>query len=372
MPFLPFVLFFCFFSFSSWSLVFDWSGWTRMESYYQHPSNYYGTYNLVLQPKIQVIDSLDISGRLELRSLKGSAFSSSLIDRQTGLLFLYKEGSDKRDLKIESLYLGLSQMYVDYQSEFFKLRLGRAPYHFGLGTSHSASLDPSQHWITIYNQALLYVEYSDFYFQPAIFYQGEVSFLGSAQAGISKPYWKAELLYQNDFEKYSFIELFGKYKKTDWELKASASYVFDKETNASLALEALFPFFVKIPFQLEIKSGGIVGENLAFHPNYDLALIFWNRYMSSGEGESLQVAHHQLHSGLYFSPRLLFSFWKNQLKVRPLFLIAGELDEKKLNYEFDLEGFYHPGENVFFSLKGGAFYSEELHFALLAQAAVSF
>ena len=398
-----FILFFFIFSFSSWSLNLDWSGWTRWEGYYQQDSSnhsYYGNYHFVLQPKIHVVDGLNIIGRLDLSVLGESSLSSSPIERQTGFVFIYGENSKQQDLKSHPLFLRFSQIYIDYQAEFFTIRLGRAPYHFGMGTTYSASQNPFQHWISIYNQAVLYFEYSAFYFQPAVLHQEASSLsgadqakegtgiqlaypeggpvLGLAQAGLLNEFWKLEALYQYDFFKnHSFMEVFGRYEQTPWEVKGSVSSAFGKDTNMSLALEALVPIPTKIPLQLEIKSGGAFGS-VSFHPNYNVALLFWNRYMKShtnpgnSSTTSFQIATGQIQSGIYFSPRLLFSFLEDHLKVRPLLLLARDLNEKKFNYEFDLEGIYQLNENLFFSLKGGALYTKELSLALLAQAAVSF
>ena len=400
-----FILFLFFFSFSSWSLSLDWSGWTRWESYYQKDSSVhsdysdYSNYHFVLQPTIHVVDGLNIIGRLDLSSLGESSFSSSPIERQTGFVFIYGENSKQQKLEFPPLFLRLSQIYMDYQAEFFTIRLGRAPYHFGMGTTYSASQDPFQHWISVYNQAVLYLEHSPFYFQPAILHQkessvagadqakkatavlpgypGEGPVLGVAQAGLLNEAWKLEALYQYDFFKsHSFMEVFGRYEQTGWEVKGSASYAFEKDTNMSLALEAFVPIPAKIPLQLEIKSGGAFG-GFSFHPNYNVALLFWNRYMqaptnSNSSASSFQIATGQIQNGIYFSPRLLFSFLDDHLEVRPLLLLARDLNEKKFNYEFDLEGIYQLDENLFFSLKGGALYTKELHLALLAQAAVSF
>ena len=375
----PFFIFLFLFSWPSWPLSLDWSGWSRVEGYYQYSPDhhYYGSYHLVLQPNIHVVDGLNITGRLDLNTLGKSPFSPSAVDRQTGFVFVYGENSNPRDLEFHPLFLSLSQIYMDYQSEFFKIRLGRAPYHFGMGLTYFASEDPFQHWISVHNQVALYLEHPQFYIQPAILNQKDGSFVGLAQAGFLNEGWKLSALYQHDFKKNSFLEAFGQYGQNNWEVQGSASYAFQEQSNMLIALEALIQVPTKIPFQLEIHTGGAFGE-LSFHPNYDVALLFWNRRMSPLESKEtetnpFQMAEGQIHSGVYFSPRLLFSFLDDRFKIRPLLLLARDLEAKKWNYELNLEGMYQLEESLFLSLQGGALYIDsKLKVALLAQAAVSF
>ena len=269
-------LFFLFFSLSSWSVSFDWSGWTRVESYYQNSSthSYYSNYHFVLNPSIHVIDGLRVTGRLDLSLFGESFFPASLNERQTGFVLIYSENSRQKNLQSHQLFLRPSQVYMDYQNEFLKIRLGRAPYHFGLGTTYSASQDPFQHWMSVYNQAALYFEYSRFYFQPTLLHHELNDKAASVlQAGILNEEWLLEALYQYDFKDDSFVEVFGKYEKLNWGLKSSVLYGFTENTNMLIALEAFIQAPFKVPFQIELKAGGAVGDS-AFHPNYDLALLF--------------------------------------------------------------------------------------------------
>ena len=366
--------------FEAWSLSFDWSGFTRLEGYYQNSSdhNYYGDYHFVLQPKIHVVDGLSVIGRLDLNSLGETLFSPSEAYRQTGLVLLYAENSKRKELDFKALFFTLSQIYLDYETEFFKIRLGRAPYHFGMGVSYFASQNPFQHWVSVYDQLSVYLEYAPFYLQPSLFYQKENSALGVLQAGLLKEDWELKALVQYDFKDHSLAELFGQYKKANWEIKSSVSYVFQEEINMAFALEASAKIPATIPVRFEIKTGGAFGDFL-FHPNYDLALLFGNRYITeqnnlqNSDSAFVQIAQGQVQNSIYLSPRLLFSVLNDNLKIRPLLLLARGLDSKKFDYEFDLEGIYQLDESLFFSLKGGLFYTEkEFLFALLAQTAVSF
>ena len=410
MPKVINILLFLLFSFSAGAVSFNWSGWNRFETYYQQSDepSYYGNYHFVLRSQIHLKDGLDFNSRIDLWPYTEAFNSFSLSSyRQTGFVFLYKEFSQALAYQAFPLFLfSLSQLYIDYQSEFFKIRFGQAPYHFGLGTTYSAEENPFQHWISVYKQLAVHIEYSSLYLQPAFLYtmsfseqntvtaskqekvaeQGPSSsqpvresraLLGVLQAGLLREDFKVSLLGQYNFrEEQYFAEAYGEYRKTNWELRASSSYAFTDQTSFALALEGTMDFPTKIPLRLEVKAGAITGD-LAFHPNYDLALLFWNR-MIKDSGDRLQKSYPyqinegQVQKGLYFSPRLIFSFFNDQLKVKPLFLLAKSLEDEKINYELDLEGHYKFNDYMFFSLIGGALYKQKINFALLGQAAVSF
>lgn len=362
-----------FFSFPAWSLYFNWSGWTRFESYYQHSEeeDYYGGYHLVLSPEIHVMDGLTLKSRLDLKFFGDSSEARPLPFRQRGLILA--SSGKPQEWSWDKLFLNPSQIYVDYETELLTVRLGRAPYHFGLGTVYSASENPFHHWMSVYNQASVYLEYSQFYLQPVFLNeQNRNRFL--IQAGWLHEDWGLEAFYQHDFEEDSLIQIYGKYEQPKWELKSSFSYLIKEKTNGALAVEASADLPESLPFKLELKAGGAVGE-FVFHPNYDVSLLFWNRLISKGaDSESaLQIAEGQIQKGLYFSPRLLFSFFDDNFKIRPITLLAHSFEKKAFHYELDLEAMYRLGENLFFSVIGGALYShKKSHFALLAQAAVSF
>ena len=364
------------FSFPVWSVSVNWSGWTRLEAYYQHSDshNYYGNYHFVLQPEIHVTDGLTVTGRLDLFPISSSLGDTSSYEnkRQRGFVFIYGENSKQSKITDSPLFLRASQIYLDYEAEFFNIRLGRAPYHFGMGMIHSASQDPFQHWITVYNQVLLYLEYSKFYLQPMVFHRDrdKGTLLGAAQAGLVDETWKAEALYQYDFNTHSFLELFGEYEQDNWGLKSSFAYAFKRDVNVAAALEAFVDIPVKIPLQFELKVGGAMGD-LSFHSNYNVALLYWNRLMKDNfqtpppQQENVvsleqpllkekpdplpfQIAQGQIQKGIYISPRLLFSFFDDSLKVRPLGLFARDLQGGTFNYEFDLETGYQLDESLFF------------------------
>ncbi|MCZ0932277.1 MAG: hypothetical protein OXJ52_03885 [Oligoflexia bacterium] len=390
-PFKILFYYFLFLSYSSWAVSFDWSGWARLDSYYQHEGNYYGSFHSVLNSDIFITDSLSFKSRIDLfpflkeKSLAENYLLFETAYRQTGFVFLYKEEGKKARSELPLVFFLPTQFYVDYQQEFFKVRLGRAPYHFGLGTTYSATNNPFEHWMSLYNQLSVLMEYQSIYIQPALLHGGEPSadlkllegeLSALLQAGIQQENWKLSALYRHAFERDSLIELFGEYKKWNWDIRASSSYVFKPGVHFSLALEGKMKLPSQIPIQLELKTGGVSGD-LAFHPNYDMALLFWNRWMSGKELSAgnypYQIASGQVQKGIYFSPRAVFSFLDETLRIQPLLLLAGSLEDKKLNYEMDLKAEYQLDENLFFSLTAGALYSyEKLYLSLLAQTAASF
>ena len=371
----------------SWSLSFDWSGWTRLSSYYQWPAGYYGHFHFVLNSDISISDNLSFKSRWDLfpflkdKSLAENYLSFETAHRQTGYVFLYKEKGKKSSPKLPLAFVLPTQFYLDYQEEFFKVRLGRAPYHFGLGTTYSARSNPFDEWMSLYNQLALYMEYEFFYIQPGLildregFFSEENRILAILQAGIQRADWSLSALVQSSFKKDSFVELFAEYRKSSWDLKASSSYAFKPGTHFSLAFEGAIDLPIPIPTQLELKAGGITGD-LAFHPNYDLALLFWNRWMSEGDstekGYPYQIAKGQAQNGVYFSPRMIFSIPQTDLQIQPLFLLARDFEDKKFSYEMDLIARYKWADNLFFSLTAGALYTKKLSLALSAQTAASF
>lgn len=362
------------FSFSAWSLHFDWSGWIRTEAYYQSSkdTDYYGSYHFALSPKIHVMDGLSVNARLDLR-LIGDSSSSLPFYRQRGLILTSSGASSLNEGDWSDLFLNPSQFYIDYGTEFFTVRLGRAPYHFGLGAVYSASESPFQHWMSLYNQLSFYLEYSYFYFQPVFLNEKDTNRL-LAQAGLLYKDWKLEAFYQHDFEEDALIQFYGQYEQPSWEVKSSLSYILKEQNNGAVTIEASTELPKSLPFKLEVKAGGAFGDFL-FHPNYDLALLFWNHLITekTDSNSELKIAEGQIQKGLYFSPRLLFSFFDESLQVRPIALVARSLEEKTLHYELDLEALYRLDKNLFFSAIGGALYSnKKSHFAFMAKAAVSF
>ena len=366
--FIFFILTFPFFAFSSYV---DWSGWMRAEGYYEQKleeQSYYSNYHLVLKPRLHVIDGLKVFSRWDIGESEGLSLPGNY-DNQTGLVLFSSEGVGSYFTKP---VLQLSQLYMNYETEFFKVLLGKAPRHFGMGITYSSSDSPFQHWTSVYSQALLYLKYFDFYIQPMAFLYHDFSM--ALQAGVSRDSWSVEGFYEYIFNKRSFIEAFGKYEQDNWRAKGSFNYVIDN-SDLGVALEAEMDFVNPLPCTVALKGGGVFGE-LAFHPNYDVALLLWNRTLyqahSDQENSFLQIDELQINKGLYFSPSLSFHFFNKALQVKPLLVLAHSYERKEFYYEFDLESLFHVSQKLFFLFKGGVLYDRDFFFGFLGQAAVSF
>ena len=409
------LFFLCFacLSLSAQAASLDWSGWFRVDGFGLRSSSknsYYSSYQLVLLPKFHITDGLSLKARLELFPLflNEACYSHpSKARRQTGPLLFYKwrnktlnsclsakEGAFSKIPLSKLPWFFPSQIYWDYEKEFFKLRLGKAPWHFGMGTTYYASKDPFSYWISAPWQLAFRLSHSPFYVQPALLLEkdilelvtedqtgdqtGENLFSALIQGGLSLKDWSVEAFLQYKFkESQLFAELFGKYQWKEGDIQASASYGFDDTMKG--VLDAGWHPQVSFPLRLELKVGAAL-NNSFFHPGYDIAFLFWNRFMqkkdtspSSEDQQNLQLEDGMIQKGIFFSPSLVFSFLDEELKIKTTGLLAHELQDKTWNYELGLEGIYQIEEALSFSLKGGGLYRQKkIHLGLLAQAAVSF
>ena len=370
----------------------SWSGSGRMEAFYQDEKNYYSSLYFALNSEIHIIDSVSFHARFDIVGFepKENAFWKNILSQkrasllsQSGFIFLYEEDSDQnKTMPVPFILPAL--FYLDYEREFFKVRLGRAPYHFGLGTTYSAENSPFNLWMNAPDQISIYMEYQNFYLQPSFFHQikdsSERELSALLQGGIEQQDWRLSLLYEYKLKKDedSFIEIYGEYQQKNWKAKLSSSYIFTESTNLSLAFEGGYFWPAVFPVDLELKAGGLIGS-ARFNPQYNLSLILQNRWMKKIESprnteafKKYQIAGAQIQESVYVSPRLTFSFFEESLKLQPLFLLTGSLDGKKWTYEWDLFAKYKIYESFFLQLQGGALYEKKWVFALLAQAAVSF
>ena len=368
------------FPLSSGAVTFDWSGWSRLEAYYQSDQKYYGDLAFVLNSKLSIKDGLSFNSRWDMVNFQGDWEdlwkNPNLMSQpyhQKGYVFFY-EGSKSRGLP----FVLPVQFYLDYQSEFFKVRAGRAPYHFGLGANYSASKDPFALWISAPDQISVYMEYSFFYLQPSVFHHfsgNKSEFSGLLQAGLSQKDWEIQALYEYPFGlNPAWIELYGEYKKPLWNVRASGTYVLENPTRFSILLESLYRLN-KPRIDFKLKAGCLEG-NVRLHPNYNVGLLLGNRHIvdegveEEAEARDYQIAKGQLENILYVAPHISFYLWEKKLKLEPLFLLA--YHKEKFHYEGDFLGRYRFNDSLFFDLKAGALYQEDWIFALLAQAAVSF
>ncbi len=403
---LYFLFVFLFIAQPAWSLTLDWKGFSRTEVYYENsrpiirdktlsktevhygvnPEKfYYGNFHLVLKPEIRVIDGLSVFSRLDLHPFSPSVYSSSN-RRQTGVVFLNSIESSKSTEESNLLFLNLSQIYVTYKTEFFKLKLGKAPYHFGLGVTYSAETSPFDHWISTFNQMALYFEYSHFYLQPSVFLDdGET--ISINQIGMQGDKWNVEALVQyNLTEEESFIEAFGTYKEGSVDTKLSVSYFFaDNEDKDNEELAVVFEGGIDLPIRLSPRfelKGGYASEWFRIHPNYNVALLLGNRVINLREtkktqlsdDDELAIAEGRIHDVAYLSPRISFHFLQDTLKITPIVSLDYKLSDEKLRYELDLQAHYKLEENFSVLIQGGVLRVLEKNYiyGFLAQAAVTF
>ena len=355
-------------------LTMDWSGFTRGEFHLQKSNgNMYGEYHLVLQPKIQVIDRLSIVGSLELfPSYSQDLFLESLSSkRRVGVLFFHRPSLSGLD--VSSLLLNVTQFYVNYESEFFRFRFGRAPYHFGLGITYNDGQDPSHYWFSVFNQLALYLEYSHFYFQPVLI-QDQDKLVALVQAGIQSSQWKLEGFYRYDRTTTRYVELYGEYLWKNWDAKASVSYDFSNELSLGVAFEGGIKIATAIPSRLKVKAG--VAQNFSFHPNYEVAFLLWNHLIERANEQATQKVLLQdisVSNLVYFNPFWEFALVKKTFDLTPSVTLGYELEERKTSYELDLKGRYLFSKNFSVSVTGGLLYKDKKsNYGVLGQAAVTF
>ena len=368
----------------SWSLTLDWKGFSRTEVYYESSPEdvYYGNLHLILKPEIKVTDSLSIFTRLDLYPF--SAFEQDDLGQGQAeniflnrAVFLNSIKSLEEAGSADPLFFNLSQIYLTYKTEFFNFKLGKAPYHFGLGVTYSAETSSFDNWISTFNQMAFYFEYSSFYFQPSFLLVGK-DLLSVNQIGMQGNEWNAEALvrYNFKFSKF-FVEAFGVYKQDSIDTKLSISYSFEDED--SLKLAVIFEGGVDLPINLASRfdlKAGYVSEEGSLHPNYDVSLLIGNRMTKSLDGFSpneASIVEGQISDMTYLSPRFSFYFFQDILKITPIVSFNYGLSEKELLYEFDLQAHYNLEENFSILIQAGFLPGlKKNYYGLLTQAAVTF
>ena len=406
---------FCFvalvFSFGGKAVTVDWSGWSRGEVYYQGDVKFHGTFHLALKPTVQVMDGLSVSARLDAvhrqradEFFKKSHWLTSDPEPQGGLFLLHSEESLKTDWSpLFQHNVALSQFYITWRGEFARFQLGKAPYHFGLGLTYSADTPALAHWVSHVTWLSIYLKYSRFYLQPAVVVREEDRLSPLLTGGITGENWKLEGLYRH--EDVHQVELFGQYERDLWDAKLSLGYGFSG-TYLAAALEAGVNLWFLFKPRLELKAG-YASNNFYFHPNYNVGLFLWNYLMSpsscsvgqapfkrpdrptgvGGDGEKtvhvsdksgktisrLWVADGCINDVIYFAPRLVVSFFEENLKVAPQFVTGWQVSEERFDYELNLGLEYNLEAFLTFRVQGGVFYEEKkANFGFLAQAAVEF
>ena len=362
----------------------SWSGSGRLETFFKDENNYYAHFFFAFNPKLHINDSLSFQIRNDILGLEKDSYWENLLRNpglfhQNGYAFLYQGSTGSSKLRLP--FIQPSQFYLDYKSEFFKVRIGRAPYHFGLGTSYFATNSPFDLWMSVPDQVSVFMIYENLYLQPSLFYKTTTDKNTASallQGGIDQDNWKAELLYEYKMDKdsRSFAEVYGEYEEKNWSIKSSLSYLFRSENSFALALEALYNVSkFKTPISLEFKAG-VLNKEAQFHPQYNLSLFLQNRWVMrkdlSTEDESHQMDFDQIQNSVYFSPSFSVSFFEESLKLQPRVLLFHSFKNNQSRYDLDVSGTYKIKDNLFFNIQAGAAYQKKWNLGLLAQAAVSF
>ena len=365
------------------ALTLDWTGFARAEAYAgRSPEDRsYGLYHLALKPEIQLIDGLRVFGRLDLHSSQSRAlFPPASEFRSAGAVFFRSPGGKAGDYA--PLLLELSQFYISYETEFFRLQLGRAPLDFGLGAVYSAERSSFERWLSLGDQISLRLEREPFYLEPAFVRQRGAETgraFGLLQGGIAGGSWRLEGFYRHGLKDFpSAAEIFGEYKKPDWDVQSSLAWVFQDSAGKAPAIGAAVEGGAKIPAALspraELKAG-FATKGFSFHPNYDAALLFWNHYFD-GEGKEGEVFAEEgrISGGAFVSPRLVFSALEGgKLKIIPAFAARHDFQSKSFDYEIDLQASCSLEGGFAVGLEGGWLLKEKKSFfGLLAKAAVTF
>ena len=375
---------FCIFflSFSSFSASLEYQGQARFELYSQQLlfKDSYGLYYFSLDPTVHILDGLSLKMRWEVREGKESRLSSlsPYYYRQSGSLFYYSGSNFKADLPIVSVPF----VYLDFQTETLQIRVGRAPYHFGMGLSYLATKSPFLNWISSHYQVSFKSLVYGITIHPQIFFDKNMAFLLSEFSYIQDT-WVLKALLQYDFtnwidedfeeeKKRSLVEVYGMWENKRHKIKASMSYHFKEEASGLFALETRSQIPLKaFSVFAEFKLGGAYGLS-QFHPGFTPALLLWNKQIVKKDPPSLQVSESRLKDTFYFIPKLHLSFLEDQFHILPQVVFALK-NQKDLVYELDLETLYSWNESLFFSIKAGLLFEDkDLEAGVLAQAAVSF
>ena len=378
------------------ALTADWTGFARAEAYFgKSPEKAaFGAYHLALKPELQIIDGLRVFSRLDLRSKDADHFRPAPgFFRSAGALFFAgKSKAAAAGLSDSPLFLKVSQFYLSYETEFFRLNIGRAPLDFGLGVTYSAERGHFERWLSLGDQLSLRLEREPFYLQPAIVCQlcpagGAFALL---QGGLKGASWNLEGFWRHHFggaasgspAEAGGAEVFGEYGAAKWDIQSSFSWLFQEEKTAmGWALEGGMEIPIALSPRLEAKAG-FASEGFSFHPGYDAALLFWNHYFAAppagaagaAQADKIFIEEGRISHGAYFAPRLVFSLLEEgSLELSPNAAARQSFQGKKFDYEIGLQADWKTESRLFFGLQGGwLFQGKSSFFGFLAKAAAAF
>jgi len=142
---------------SVWAVDLQWSGRYRVEgNFIKNPTmsagdqNYEKSYilhHLILEPKIIPQDGITIKSRFDI-------FNNAAGNNQAGQVFGDYAGGPATDQQpavttrnLDNESLQVSELYAIWANEFGGMIVGRVPFQFGLGMTHSAGEGMFDHWL---------------------------------------------------------------------------------------------------------------------------------------------------------------------------------------------------------------------------------
>lgn len=185
------------------AMSIDWNGTYRFEMVEVDRTSLgtpgdrksYGLNYLSLSPKIIASDGVNITSKFLILSNN----EDSYLNTQMGQLWgagLSQKDNQSNALSNNKPYspLQISQLYLNINQEYGSLLVGRAPFEFGLGITHSAGNGLFDHWADIHDIAAYKIVVGNVYFMPAF---GRVYDQDAGQGnGIGEQI--IQILYQND------------------------------------------------------------------------------------------------------------------------------------------------------------------------------
>ena len=379
----------------------DWSAQARMEAAFLEETPYFA-FRSFFKPQVQVIDGLNLFIKTELAhfpSPGNTSFIKSQEEIQNKWVLFFgepllsfvstKKGSFPRN------FLKISQAYLTYENEFFKILMGKAPLHFGLGLTYLDREDFFSQWTSEISQMSLYLEFLNYYLKPQLILGSynslEDQIKGIVQGGVHLKQMKLEGFYQYALRsKKGQVEVLGEYKESSWDVQLSMSYLMEEtdSKNFALAFEGRKSFFGEGDPQWEVKLG-YASSDFYFPSNYNVGLLFRNRvFFSSSEESSFlrelflenpklkEVFESRkgisLHNEAYFSQQVHLHFLNNQLRVSSQVIGGMSFPEKRKNYEGNVQVLYQVKEDLQFRFQMAGGFENEWIYGVLGQAVVDF
>ncbi|HRK07104.1 MAG TPA: hypothetical protein PLZ57_04995 [Pseudobdellovibrionaceae bacterium] len=132
----------------------------------------YMLHHLVMKPKIVAADGVTIFGRFDLLNNSTVGMNNQVgefIGKGVGTGTPTNAGnSNVISRQQESGGLAVTQMYMSWAQEFGQLIVGRAPLHFGLGTSYNSGAEAFDHYFTTLDMVSYKVIAGNFFIMPIL------------------------------------------------------------------------------------------------------------------------------------------------------------------------------------------------------------